>query len=165
MMDNTYGIFVYVDDAYAPAVPVARLTEAVALTLRRHEIPPGREVALAITGDEEVRALNRQHRQIDAPTDVLSFPAGDPDEYLPPGEDAAYLGDIVVAYPYTATHAAEDGHDLADVLVLLAVHGTLHLIGYDHDTATAQAAMWSEQESILRALGVSPDVLPPLYDF
>lgn len=66
-----------------------------------------------------------------------------------------YLGDLIVAYPYTARHAAEAGHALADEFTLLVVHGTLHLLGYDHDTAENQDRMWAKQAELLAALGVT----------
>jgi len=87
----------------------------------------------------------------------LSFPA-DP---LPPEiaeEEAPYLGDLIVGYAYTQRHAAEAQHALDDELVLLAIHGTLHLLGYDHDTADNQAKMWAVQQTALTKAGVAIQV-------
>ncbi len=166
MTEHQYDVCVRVDALYAEATPTCRLQEAIALTLQHYQVPPRTGVTLLITDDESVRKLNRRFRGVDAPTDVLSFPAvEDLSELEQPGEEGPYLGDMVVAFPYTAAQAREDGHNIADVLVLLAVHGTLHLLGYDHDTPQNQADMWARQEALLRMLGVPASVMPPLYDF
>jgi probable rRNA maturation factor len=112
--------------------------------------------------DAYMRSLNQTYRGIDAPTDVLSFanhdaaPAGAPDLALPPelaAEMAAYLGELFIAYPYTAAQAARYAVSVADELCLLTVHGVLHLLGYDHDTAAAEQRMWAAQDAVLAALG------------
>jgi probable rRNA maturation factor len=68
----------------------------------------------------------------------------------------------VIAFPYASAQAAREGHHLGDSLSLLVVHGTLHLIGYDHDTPAARAAMWAAQEAALRALDVPLEIVPAL---
>ena len=90
-------------------------------------------VTVAIVSDARVRALNRQYRRKDKATDVLSFPAsafrlrrGRPDE-------RGYLGDVVIAAGVAARQAREAGHTLATELRVLALHGLLHLLGYDHE--------------------------------
>ncbi|GAB4569885.1 MAG: hypothetical protein Kow0077_03140 [Anaerolineae bacterium] len=161
---DMFSICVRVDDTFADRVPTHRIHEAILATLARHDVPAGVGLTLLVTDDEEVHRLNRRFRGVDAPTDVLSFPA-EPDELLADTEEALYLGDILVAYPYTARHAEEDGHAIEDVLMLMAVHGTLHLLGYDHDNAQSQAEMWEEQARILDALGVPRQIIPPPYDY
>ena len=114
-----------------------------------------------VTSDEAVQQLNRDYRGVDAPTDVLSFAAQEssdeePELVLPPevaAELAAYLGDIVIAYPYAARQAARFGNSVAAELRLLTVHGVLHLLGYDHATPAEEAAMWAIQEQVLAAFG------------
>ncbi len=134
------------------------LMAAVQATLRHQKVTRG-SIAIAITNDETVRALNRDHRQLDAPTDILSFGstpnAAQADLVLPPDlveEMDSYLGDLVIAYPYTQRQAARDGRAMADELRLLVVHGTLHLLGHDHAAPEEEAAMWALQEEILREL-------------
>lgn len=134
------------------------LAHIVEFALRHQQIPQG-NIAIAITDDETVRALNREHRHVDAPTDILSFgsapDAAQGDLALPPELSAEldhYLGDLVVAYPYTQRQAEQSGRAMADELRLLLVHGTLHLLGYDHATSTEQAEMWLVQDDILRSL-------------
>ena len=85
------------------------------------------EVSLAFVGERAIRTLNRKFMKKDKPTDVLSFPLG---EKGPDGK--YYLGDIVIAVPVAARQAREKGHGLDRELRLLAIHGFLHLLGYDH---------------------------------
>ena len=85
------------------------------------------EVSLAFVGEQAIRTLNRKFMKKDKPTDVLSFPLG---EKGPDGK--FYLGDIVIAVPVAARQARAKGHGLDRELRLLAIHGFLHLLGYDH---------------------------------
>jgi len=85
------------------------------------------EVSLAFVGDRAIQTLNRKFMKKDRPTDVLSFPLG---EKGPDGK--YYLGDIVIAVPVAFRQAKEKGHALDRELRLLAIHGFLHLLGYDH---------------------------------
>ncbi len=159
-----YAIAVQVDDVYADQVPTCLLRRAVTHTLHQHGVPPTTGLTLLVTSDEDVRKLNKRFRGVDAATDVLSFPADDTDLDLPGFEEEPYLGDIIIAFPYTAYHAEEDGHPIRDVLALLAVHGTLHLLGYDHDNAERQAEMWAAQAAVLKAVDVPLSVIPPPAD-
>ena len=155
----SFSIDIQNEDDY-PVEP-ARLEAAALAVLSRYELPPDSGLSIVITSDEAVQALNLQHRQIDAPTDVLSFTA-DP---LPPelGEEAApYLGDLVIAFPYAQSQALREGHELMDSLSLLVVHGTLHLLGYDHDTLENKAEMWQEQAETLQELNIDPAIVPAL---
>lgn len=144
-------------------VSAEALTGAARATLARHGAA-GCGLTVVISDDAAVQALNRQFRGVDAPTDVLSFPADD----MPPAPDdtaeqtTRYLGDIIIAYPYTAATAERAGHDITDTLLLLVVHGALHLLGFDHDTDANRAVMWEHQREICAALGVAEAILPEL---
>jgi probable rRNA maturation factor len=80
-------------------------------------------MTVALVPDARVRALNRQYRKKDRPTDVLSFPS----------DERGYLGDVVIAAGVATRQAREAGHSLATELRVLALHGLLHLLGYDHE--------------------------------
>ena len=123
-----------------------------------------------VTNDSAVQTLNRTYRGIDAPTDVLSFAAHDEDDEEEAGdadrvhlvtpaeladELAAYLGDIVIALPYATRQAAHYGNSVDNELLLLTVHGVLHLLGYDHATPEEDDAMWNMQSAVLRTMTVS----------
>jgi probable rRNA maturation factor len=152
-------ISVQVDEPFAVEVDAADLRAAIAATLASEGRPDG-EVTLVITSDDAVAGLNEQYRGVTGPTDVLSFPAQEPVADQPgmpqfvttPGM-AAYLGDIVIALPYTRRQAVELGRSLRDELRLLAVHGTLHLLGYDHAEPEEEAEMWTRQDVILQRMG------------
>src|SRR5437870_5113726 len=91
-------------------------------------------MTIAIVSDARVRALNRQYRRKDKATDVLSFPAFAPSTLRrgKPAGEASYLGDVVIAAGVAKRQAREAGHSLATELRVLALHGLLHLLGYDH---------------------------------
>jgi probable rRNA maturation factor len=111
------------------------------------------DVCVLITDAEEIQTLNRTFRKIDRVTDVLTFPAWEGDAILCPPDE--YLGDIAICYERAAEQAEEYGHSRARELAFLAVHGSLHLLGYDHMTAKDEAAMCKKQDEILRELGVA----------
>jgi probable rRNA maturation factor len=152
------AISVQVDERYAQDVDAADLERTIGLALLSEGHPQG-ELTLVVTGDEEVQALNLQFLGEDHPTDVLSFPSAEqPTETgrsvfvtAPDAEPqtAPYLGDILIALPYTQRQAAELGRELKAELRLLAVHGTLHLLGYDHAEPEEEAVMWARQDAIL----------------
>lgn len=140
------------------AVNDKRLIAAALATLDAMNAAADAGLTVVITGDDDVQALNRQYRGMDSVTDVLSFPTDSPSF---PGE-APYLGDLVIAYPYARAQADRAGQSCDDGLALLVVHGTLHLLGQDHDTPENRATMWGHQGQILAALGIDPDVVPLL---
>jgi probable rRNA maturation factor len=129
---------------------VRRAIAAAAETVRALPDAAG-EVSVVLTDDAAIRALNRRWRHLDQPTNVLSFPA--------PGSAngmASLLGDIAVAYETTAREASEEHKPLADHLAHLAVHGFLHLVGYNHDSDETADEMEQLEARILARLGV-PD--------
>jgi probable rRNA maturation factor len=107
---------------------------------------PGGEVAIVLTDDAAIRKLNRQWRKIDKPTNVLSFPAS---------EGAAMLGDIVIAYETVARESRDEGKEFNHHLSHLAVHGFLHLMGYDHQNDSDADTMEDLERAILRRLKIS----------
>lgn len=147
------------NDANYP-VDAESLVRAAETVLREHNVDENSVMSVVITDNESVAALNLQFRGVDAPTDVLSFPMDAPPM---PGEPP-YLGDLVIAYPYSAAQAERESYDIRDGLILEVVHGTLHLLGYDHDTDENRAAMWAAQDEALIALGVPTTIVPRLED-
>ena len=155
-----YEIVIEVDDDLPEDIDATALRAAVAATLSALAVDTA-DVTVVLTTDAEVRTLNAHYRGVDAPTDVLSFAARETQPDAPaivlPAEVAAeldrYLGDLVIAYPYSERQAAQYGNSVTAELQLLAVHGTLHLLGYDHQDAAAEAAMWAQQEQVLAQFG------------
>ena len=112
------------------------------------------ELSIRIVGEDEGRALNRDYRGKDYATNVLSFPAELP-EGLPRGVKLAVLGDLVICAPVVAREAAAQGKRLNDHYAHLTVHGTLHLLGWDHETDADAEAMEALERRILAGLGVA----------
>jgi len=117
------------------------------------------EIAIAIVSDTAIRTLNRTYRRKDIPTDVLSFPAAAPGtshpkhlEHLKHPEHLEHLGDIVIAGGVARRQARAAGHSYATELKVLALHGLLHLLGYDHHAASDRGRM-ARLERRLRAKG------------
>ena len=114
------------DSAWTDALPdVGTLVLAAAQATLDSEGATGEGVALLLTDDESVRALNARFRHQDKPTNVLSFPA--------PQNPERFLGDVALAYGVCAREAAEQGKSLANHLQHLVAHGVFHLLGYDHE--------------------------------
>jgi len=158
-LSDTFDI--QVDDPFADLVDVENLSAVVTDLLVKVGLPLA-GLTIVITDDEAVQTLNRDYRGVDAPTDVLSFAAQEGAETepvladLPPelvAEMGNYLGDVLIAYPYAAHQAAHYQNSIQAELRLLAVHGVLHLLGYDHATPQEEAAMWARQSEILAAFG------------
>ena len=120
--------------------------------------PRAVEISVRLTGDDAVRALNAQWRGKDAPTNVLSFPLADADELGAAGSPGPeiLLGDIVLARGVCAAEAAEKGLSIEDHAAHLIVHGTLHLLGYDHRDDAAAEEMEAREVRALAHLGI-PD--------
>jgi probable rRNA maturation factor len=120
-----------------------------------HAADPGRDadVSVRIVDEEEMRALNRDYRDQDKPTNVLAFPAGDAG-FLPPGE-LPLLGDIVVCAGVVAREAEEQGKPPGHHWCHMLVHGSLHLLGYDHVSDDQAAAMEAQERRILAGLGIA----------
>jgi probable rRNA maturation factor len=108
-------------------------------------------LTLRLADDEDIRQLNRQFAGIDSVTDVLSFPAED-EPYATEPDEPTYLGDVIIAVPVAKTQAQEKRHTLMAELQILAIHGTLHLLGYDHHTPHGQTDMQTCESAALNAL-------------
>lgn len=122
------------------------------------QIPAQAEVSVVLADDQYIQELNRQYRGQDCVTDVLSFALNEGDEpAVLNGPEQTLLGDIVISLPAAARQAEEYGHSVAREVAYLAVHGLLHLLGYDHQTAAAQAVMREREEEILRAAALARD--------
>lgn len=142
---------VSIDPAYAQRVDAALLDACVRETLASRRLRTPRIVGVAITDTRRVRRLNHRWRGLDEPTDVLSFNTDFPGLARPDG--AQELGELLIALPVAARGAGERGVGLADELALLAVHGTLHLLGYDHETRVEDAAMRELERVALTRVG------------
>lgn len=121
------------------------------------------EISVLLVDDERIREINREQRNIDKPTDVLSFPIVNIVEgKINPGigdydmeNGLILLGDIVISLETAVKQAEEYGHSLERELAFLVTHGVFHLLGYDHQDREQEKRMMSKQESVLKSLGLS----------
>ena len=126
------------------------LLERAALTTLTNQDAQG-DITIVLTDDAQLQQLNRDYLSIDAPTDVLSFPASETD----PETGHRYLGDILISVPRADDQAGAAGHALEEEVQLLIVHGTLHLLGHDHAEAEDKSIMWAAQAEVLARIGLS----------
>lgn len=139
-----------IENRFPTPVDTAALEQAARLTLQNQAAPPDAELAIVLSDDEALHELNLNFREVDAPTDVLSFPANEPD----PETGAPYLGDIIISVERAQEQANAAGHPLEAELQLLVVHGVLHLLGHDHAEPDEKQKMWSAQDQVLSQLGL-----------
>jgi probable rRNA maturation factor len=136
------------DDGWRKALPgVERLVRKAARAAARR----GKSLTVALADDKGVRALNKRDRGKDKPTNVLSYPSG----------ERAFLGDIVLARQTVWREARAQKKSPADHVAHLVVHGTLHLLGHDHETSDADAdRMEALERRILKRIGVADPYKP-----
>ena len=161
MNDDSHPIEVTVEaEAWTTTVtdPAALVRRAALTTLRqvRPDLADRAIVSVLLTDDAAIRALNRDWRGKDKATDVLSFPAMDPDLPLAPGQ-TMLLGDIAVALETVERDAMADARPVAHHLCHMIVHGTLHLLGHDHETSDADAHRMERLEIEILAMFDIPD--------
>lgn len=137
-------------DAQPSAERVIRQALDAAITLTRGRAPARAELALVLTDDLHIRQLNRQWRDQDRATNVLSFPASAGGQ-----AERAHLGDIVIAFETLAREAAAENKPFDHHLAHLAIHGFLHLLGYDHEDDDSAAEMERTERLALEALGIA----------
>ena len=168
------------DQAYLAAGQEKLLHEVIEAAAKYLKLPEGIELDLSIVSNEEIQALNRDYRGLDKPTDVLSFAltevsseydvdfahldlteeaeeTEDLEETEFEDEEAIpqHLGDIIISYPRAQEQAQDYGHSLDRELAFLAVHGFLHLNGYDHQTEEEAQEMFKIQEEVLTTYGLT----------
>lgn len=136
---------------------------AIGLCMEAEKLGQDYEVSVTIVDDAEIRAINKEHRDIDRPTDVLSFPMAefkngelisDEGDYDMDSEELM-LGDIILSAETAARQAAEYGHSLEREIAFLVAHSCFHLLGYDHMEEKEEKVMMDKQESILAGMGLT----------
>ena len=127
----------------------ARIKSAAEAVLRAEEVGQPCELSVLLTDDEGIHAINRQFRDVDKPTDVLSFPMGDTD----PETGRLLLGDMVLNVSRAASQGEELGHGADHEISYLTVHSVLHLLGYDHvDEGPMKREMRAREKAIMAVL-------------
>lgn len=148
-----------------PGIAAGRLREVVRHALRRQRCAPNTTVSVVLVSDRAIRRLNRRFLGINRPTDVLSFPLNssrgrarrgrflDLGARSPEPEARQYLGDIVISADRARVQARQAGHPVRSEVALLAVHGVLHLLGYDDHRPADAAAMARRQRTLVAETG------------
>ena len=163
-LDDRIAVDVQFTVSTLPGMSRERAREIISRVCRevaRLEELKGAEVAVSLVSDRRIRELNRQYRNRDAVTDVLSFAMQETVDGAPmpaapmpaASAETVMLGDIVVSWPRVKAQAGEYGHGLERELAFLVAHGMFHLLGYDHQTPGDERMMADRQEEVLQSLG------------
>ena len=133
-----------------------RIVEVLEEAARVHEVDELTEVSLMFTDDETIHEMNLEYRGIDRPTDVLSFALEEgEEEEIYGGPEENLLGDIIISVETAVRQAEEYGHSVKREMAFLALHGMLHLLGYDHMEEEERQEMRAQEEAILASLGIT----------
>ena len=123
--------------------------------LRMESFQGAAEVSVTFANNEQIHELNKMHRNVDAPTDVLSFPMGEDGKYdIDPATNAKILGDIVISMEKAVEQADRFGHTLQREVGYLTAHSMLHLLGYDHEEPLEKVHMREKEELVMTQLGL-----------
>ena len=156
MIKHLHEIELHIHDPWVGKVDVNRIKEAIVTTLQLQSQQIDHleacSLSFVVVGDEEMTRMHESYRAEAGTTDVLTFPYDEDDVRE---EMQGYLGDIIVCYPQAARQGRAEGHQPQDELDLLAVHGTLHLLGYDDETPQEKVRMWKEQQLVMQRLGLA----------
>ena len=143
-----------------PHYPIKKslLVSAAEATLANAKVKGKVELTVGVIGDRKMRALNKQFRGVDEPTDVLSFPyslqTGKPHEFVTPPSNYLNLGDVIISYPQLLGRAAAEDAMVDEMATRLVIHGVLHLLGYEHQNPTETEAMEELEDKILSTIKV-----------
>lgn len=134
------------------------LTSVLKKTSELYDLEAQSEVSVVLVDDRYIRQLNREYRDKDYATDVLSFALNEGDEpQIIDGSPENLLGDIIISLETAVRQANEYGHSLEREVAFLTVHGMLHLLGYDHEEEADRQEMRREEEFVLGKLGITRD--------
>ena len=136
------------------------IKKVVSKVLEEEKVLPEVDVYITLTNNEEIHKINKEYRDVDRPTDVLSFPMYERDEIASLKNDTddeieKILGDIIVSVEKVKEQAEEYGHSFERELAYLVTHGMLHLLGYDHIIEEEKAVMRKREEEILETLNIT----------
>lgn len=146
-------IDIHLDGEVRALLNRAWVRKIVRQVLKVEEVTPPYEVSLVFTDAEKVKQLNRDYRGVDQPTDVLAFymhpQKGSDSCFALPPDGVTHLGEVIISYPQALVQAKEQGHSLQRELALLVIHGTLHLLGYDHEESREAKKMRAREKELL----------------
>lgn len=143
-----YEVPIKIEAAFRDRLDRAPLRRLAVRVLKAEGVVPPAEVGLVVTDDETVRELNRRYRNLDEPTDVLSF-GQDPADFVTPPDGIRRLGEVILSYPAAERQAHEAGHSVQEEAAHLVTHGLLHLLGYDHEDPEEERRMRARERFVL----------------
>ena len=157
---------VFIEDIQNKVIVTEGMTEllkrSVELALNTEGFDLSAEISIMLVDDNEIRNINREHRDVDKATDVLSFPVvemlegrilSDKGDFDLDG-NMLVLGDIVISLETAVSQAEEYGHSFEREIAFLTTHGVFHLLGYDHCDENQEKLMFGKQETVLEAMGL-----------
>jgi probable rRNA maturation factor len=148
-------INIEITDVFVTKIKAPSIERTAKITLEHLSVPEDSSLTILITSDKKIQELNYQFRKVDAPTDVLAFPAG----HIDPESGVTYLGDVIISYQRAAQQAKQRDHDVKDEIQLLVIHGVMHLLGYDHADIEERQRMWTIKGVILDKLNIGLEVM------
>jgi probable rRNA maturation factor len=156
-MLNQFTIEIDVDEPFVADVNIERLHQVAQQVLHGEGVQPPASVTVWITNDDELHTLNREYRDVDRSTDVLSFGTDEEEDprFVAPPDEPRHLGDLAISYPHVVQQAEDYNHSRERELSYLLTHGILHLLGYDHEQPTDAQRMREREEVLLGALGIT----------
>lgn len=136
---------------------IKQLEDLLNFAAEREEVEPGSELSVTFVSNERIREINKEYRGKDYPTDVISFSLeelGEGELEISGGDMPRILGDIIISVKKAEEQASEYGHSFEREMGFLAVHGLLHLLGYDHETEEEEKVMFNRQKDLLNEFGL-----------
>ncbi len=151
-------VSILIDDEFEQKVDPVFLKRVAELVLDDARQKDNIEIELVVTGDDQIRQLNSEYRDIDTTTDVLSFAManepplakGEPPAFTWPDDGVEHLGEVVISFPQAARQAEEHGCSITREIATLIIHGVLHLLGYDHEEEKEAFDMEQKEELLLK---------------
>ena len=155
---NSVEINVLIDTEFQGDYEISWLQHIAKQVLITQDTGSNMELSLVITGQERVQQLNYRYRGKDEPTDVLAFSALEEVEkdfppFIPPPDGVRHLGEVIISYPQAAIQAKERRHSQKKEIVILIIHGVLHLLGYEHDKPGLKRQMTTRETEIISHIG------------
>jgi probable rRNA maturation factor len=139
------GVHFELAPEYEGVIDLVALNNNIQMMMVHLDIPEPTNFSIAFVNDTAIQELNLKFREVDSPTDVLSFPV----EEVNPEDNSVYIGDIIISMETAMKQSQEQSITPIDEIHLLIIHGFLHLLGYDHDTEEKKEDMWVEQSELL----------------
>jgi probable rRNA maturation factor len=149
-------INILIEEEYKGKITRTWLSETAKKVLAAEKTGQNVELGILMTNQRKIEELNRKYRNINKPTDVLSFfmipENGLADAFITPPDNIRHLGEVIVSYPQAKIQAKERKHTIKEEIAILIIHGVLHLLGYDHEELNDEKVMKARESAILNCL-------------